>query len=105
MSQKSKANITPEVTQAVNEPSHAVKVQLAILLTELLASGEYEFEIPDDFIAGKFMNQFNDLKAKVESLEARIAELEKQSGTRPPAERVDAAALAKTDTTKGKAKK
>jgi hypothetical protein len=69
------------------EPDMATKLHLAKLLSELMMSGDYEIELPDEFIVGKFAD-------RVARLEARIAELEKAAGKPPVAERANTAALA-----------
>lgn len=83
----SNKSVSPEVAKAITQPDPAIKLSLAVLLSELMTSGEFEIEFPDEFIAGKFAK-------RVDRLEARIAELEAAAKIKPKAERVDAAELA-----------
>jgi hypothetical protein len=76
----------PEAAAAVDP---VLKLNVARILTDLLESGDFTFEIPDEQIVAAN-------KATIEGLKARIAELEKAAGVKPPATRADAAALAKT---------
>lgn len=79
--------VNPEVAKAITQPDAAIKLALAVLLSELMTSGDFEIEFPDEFIAGKFAK-------RVDRLEARIAELEAAAKIKPKVERVDSAELA-----------
>lgn len=79
-----------KMAKAAAQPAEvdpSLKLAVAQLMADIMASGDYEFEIPDDFLGGK-------LSARIAKLEARIAELEKAAGKPPVAERANAAALA-----------
>ncbi len=78
----------PEAAQPAPAPvDPTLRLTVAQLMADIMASGEYEFEIPDDFLAGK-------LTERIKRLEARVAELEQAAGKPAVAARADAAALA-----------
>lgn len=71
-----------------SEVDPVLKLTVSRMLTELLASGDFNFEIPDEQIVAA-----ND--KRIAKLEARVAELEKKAGIPSPTVRADVAKLAK----------
>jgi hypothetical protein len=95
---------TPKTQPATPAPApegadpaeHLEKLRLARLFSEILMSGDFEIEFPDDLIATRTMDRVAKLEARVRQLEERLQAADPGApAPDAPAGRVDVATLAK----------